>query len=117
MAKFCSNCGNELDEKAYICPKCGVKVNKNQVSNNNDSGSIGYGILGFFLPLVGLILYLCWKNESPKNAKTVGKGALIGLILFLIIFIISFYIFFKIEDSIDGGYNYEYDYDYNLKLN
>lgn len=24
--KFCSNCGAQIDEKAIICPKCGVQV-------------------------------------------------------------------------------------------
>ena len=23
--KYCSNCGNEIDEKAEICPNCGVR--------------------------------------------------------------------------------------------
>ena len=25
---FCSNCGEELPENAYFCPKCGVKTSK-----------------------------------------------------------------------------------------
>jgi|GEM_PF-7022718 len=24
--KFCQNCGSQIDAKAKICPKCGVKV-------------------------------------------------------------------------------------------
>ena len=26
MAKFCTNCGNELDDRAIMCPKCGVAL-------------------------------------------------------------------------------------------
>lgn len=50
----------------------------------NDSGSIGWGILGFFFPLVGLILFLVWKNTKPKCAKVAGMGALIGFCLNLV---------------------------------
>ncbi len=24
--KYCSHCGNELDDEAYVCPKCGYKA-------------------------------------------------------------------------------------------
>ena len=30
MAKFCSNCGNQVDEKAVVCVKCGVSLKMNQ---------------------------------------------------------------------------------------
>ena len=34
MAKYCSNCGNKVDENAYICLKCGVVVNNNMYNQN-----------------------------------------------------------------------------------
>ena len=46
-----------------------------------DSGSIGWGVLGFFFPIVGLILFLVWKSTKPNCAKVAGIGALIGFIL------------------------------------
>ena len=49
----------------------------------NDSGSIGWAILGFFIPLVGLILFLVWRTTKPKCAKMAGIGALVGFILSL----------------------------------
>ena len=48
---------------------------------------IGWGILSFFLPIVGLILFLVWKNKKPRAAKASGIGALVGFILFLILII------------------------------
>lgn len=50
-----------------------------------DSGSIGWGILGFFFPIVGLILFLVWKNTKPKSAKVSGIGALIGFVFNIIL--------------------------------
>ena len=47
----------------------------------NDAPSLGYAFLGFFFPVVGLILYIVWKDQSPLKAKSAGKGALIAVIL------------------------------------
>lgn len=49
-----------------------------------DSGSIGWAILGFFIPIVGLILFLVWKNTKPQCAKMTGIGAIVGFCLGLI---------------------------------
>lgn len=50
-----------------------------------DSGSIGWGFLGCCFPLVGLILFLVWKDNKPKSAKSAGIGAIIGVVLFIVI--------------------------------
>jgi hypothetical protein len=49
-------------------------------ANPLDAPSGGFAVLCFFIPLVGLILYLVWKDEYPLKAKSCGKGALIGAI-------------------------------------
>ena len=41
-----------------------------------DKGGFGWGLLGFLAPVIGLILYLIWKDSKPKTAKSIGKGAL-----------------------------------------
>ena len=46
-----------------------------------DAPSGGYAVLGFFIPVVGLILYLVWKDQTPLRARSAGKGALIGVIV------------------------------------
>ena len=84
---FCRNCGKEIDDKAVVCPHCGVATGKT-AANGDDASSVGYGILGFLFPLIGLILYLVWKNEYPLRAKSVGKGALIGVIVSVVVGII-----------------------------
>lgn len=47
----------------------------------NDSGSFGWAVLGFFFPIVGLILFIIWRQNKPKSAKVAGIGALVGFIL------------------------------------
>ena len=71
---FCKNCGKEIDDKAAVCPHCGVAQNEQQPID--DSGSIGWGVLGCCIPVVGLILFLVWHDTKPKNAKAAGIGAL-----------------------------------------
>lgn len=43
-----------------------------------DKGNIGWAILGFFIPIVGWILYFSWKNSKPGNAKMAGIGGIAG---------------------------------------
>ncbi len=43
-----------------------------------EGSGIGWGILSFFIPLVGLILYCRWKNTKPRAAKAASIGAAIG---------------------------------------
>lgn len=93
---YCYNCGNKLEDNAYVCPKCGVLVKKDTTNNTNvDTGSFGWGILGFFVPLVGLVLYLSWRDDRPKDAKKAGLGALISTIIYAV-FIVLFVILFTI---------------------
>ncbi len=76
---FCKKCGETIDDNAVICPKCGVA--QQQLGNQNDTGGFGYTLLGCCLPIVGLILYLVWKNDKPNSAKSSLKGFIIGMIL------------------------------------
>lgn len=47
----------------------------------DDAPNAGWAVLGFFFPIVGLILYLVWQAEYPNRAKMCGKGALISVIV------------------------------------
>jgi len=81
---FCKNCGNRIDDKAVICPACGVA----QGPVTTDNGGFGWGLLGCCIPLVGLILYLVWKDTKPRTAAAAGKGALFSVIISVAYYII-----------------------------
>ena len=49
------------------------------------SSNVGWGILGFFFPLIGLILFLVWLKSKKGASKAAGIGALIGLIVSIIL--------------------------------
>lgn len=55
-----------------------------------DSGSFGYAVLGFVLPIVGLILWLIWKDQKPRSANLAGKGALVSVIFSFVVTTLSF---------------------------
>ena len=53
----------------------------------DQKGSFGWALLGWFVPLAGIILYFVWKNERPGDAKMALWGALASII---VIFILAF---------------------------
>lgn len=99
---FCKKCGSQLPENTVVCPSCGTVA---EVATQQpyqppyaynppkpyDTGSIGWWFLGFFFPLIGLILFLVWRNDKPLSAKRAGWGALVGVIVsFVSGFLFSF---------------------------
>ena len=94
---YCRNCGAKIEEGTSYCPSCGASQkdgNTNNYNNYNsynqqyDSGSFGWAVLGFFVPLVGLILWIVWMNDRPKSAKMAGLGALASVI-FSVVFSVA----------------------------
>lgn len=84
---FCRNCGSEIDDRAVVCPKCGVA--QQPVQNEvEDNGGFGWGLLGFCIPIVGLVLFLVWKDTKPRTSKAAGKGALISVIVGVVSYIL-----------------------------
>lgn len=48
---YCKNCGEQIDDKAVICPKCGVEVKSGNIGSMNDAPSMGFAVLCFFFPV------------------------------------------------------------------
>lgn len=82
--KYCPKCGRQLVDEAVVCVSCGCAQSKNWATKRQDSSSFGWGVLGFFVPMIGLVLYLLWREERPKRAKSVGVGAIVGTIVSVI---------------------------------
>ena len=80
---YCRNCGAQIPDESKICPECGteqiVTVRIEQPQKEIDAPNTGLAVLCFFFPIVGLILWLVWKDQYPLKAKSCGKGALIGV--------------------------------------
>lgn len=59
-------------------------------TNVVDNGGFLWGLLGCCIPIVGLILFLVWKDTKPKTAKAAGIGALVSVCVAVVYYIIVF---------------------------
>ena len=67
MNKFCTNCGNELNENAVFCVKCGVATNNvvtpvikpKQPGKGLGIASMILGILATFYSICALFIFVC----------------------------------------------------------
>lgn len=84
---YCRNCSKNIDDSATYYINCGTRFDDNN-NETDDRSSFGFTILGFFIPIVGLILFLIYEEKKPKRAKSAGKGALIGFVTKIILSII-----------------------------
>lgn len=61
---YCRNCGNKVDENAYICVNCGVILKKDNNTNNRTiikkNNSNGLGLISIILGIISIILSLSY---------------------------------------------------------
>ncbi len=104
---FCKNCGGKVDENDYICQHCGARISDGKTClyeykkrdnsvKEDDSSSLGFAILSFFFPFIGLILWLVWRDDRPLRAHSCAKGALLGFIVSVICSLLAFIISYSI---------------------
>ena len=82
----------------------GLGASSTQVQSAKEGGTVGWGILGFFLPIVGFILWLVWKDEHPARSRSAGIGCLVSLCLGVVGSIIYIIILFAILGLGSGAY-------------
>lgn len=87
MAKFCSNCGAELNEEQEICLKCGVRVkninggNLNN-SNPNAKSKVAAGLLGIFLGQFGVHnFYLGYTGKAVAQLLLTIFGYILAIFI------------------------------------
>ena len=86
---FCSKCGKEVLDEAVVCTNCGCAINGSSFCKNNDAEEDvpngGLNLLGFLIPIAGLILYCVNVTKTPKKANQIGAFSLAGFLIGLII--------------------------------
>ena len=87
---FCAKCGKEIADEAVVCVNCGCAVNggKNVIAavGGEDIPNGGLNVLGFLIPIVGLIMYCVMHSQTPRKANQIGMFSLVGFVIALILF-------------------------------
>ena len=73
---FCQKCGEEINDEAVVCTKCGCAVEKNQKPEPRpDEPKTVIGVVaGLFLGLIGLLIGICLYKEGTIARKTFIKA-------------------------------------------
>ncbi|HBL2217167.1 TPA: hypothetical protein LP521_001453 [Enterococcus faecium] len=66
--------------------------------DNDDSGSFGWWLLGFLIPIVGLILWIVWHRKKPNNAHASIWGTITSVVVGIALVIIAFFVGLRITD-------------------
>ncbi len=127
---FCANCGASLKEQALAqaqpaapqeqpaAPQAQPAAQERPAVNAapvsayrpgqalDDGKSFGYAFLCFLFPIIGLILYLVWKDTYPLRASSCGKGAIVGVIVSVVSTIFYVIILFALAGAASAGPSY-----------
>ena len=90
---YCSNCGEEISEKAVICPKCGCatqnyKTTETPMIEDKNGIAIAGFVCSFFIPLLGWIFGgIGLSRANKRNGKFKGfaiASIVIASVMFLL---------------------------------
>jgi len=79
----CSNCGKEVADNAAVCLNCGAEIKRPE-----GGGGAGWWLIGFLVPIAGLLMFLLCSDNQQRKAKKAGFGALVGFIVSVVIAIL-----------------------------
>lgn len=102
---YCKNCGKQIDDKAVICPHCGVATDEYALNAQpavQTTKTNGFAIAGFVLSLIGIslgyytfdlvpLLGLIFSIIGLVKSKTYGSGkglSIAGLVISIVMFVI-----------------------------
>lgn len=111
---YCQSCGEETKPEQELCVNCGSRLLSAKgggggvaVSPGEDKPSALLNVVSFCFPIVGLILFIIWRQERPLSSKSVGIWALVGFFVVpLLIFLLVFGLFFLLGIFAESYYFY-----------
>lgn len=102
---FCKNCGKEIDDRAVVCPNCGVQVGTVAPTENktNVLAIVGF-IFAFIMPIVGLICSIIGRNKAPECGGN-GKGlATAGIVISVVWMVLAIIIYAAAACAVAAAY-------------
>lgn len=90
---YCQKCGKEVADDLQVCSNCGGKMMpvpskppspdpKQSFTPKKEPGIGALGIVCFLFPIVGLVLFLIWRQTQRGKANGAGVTALVGFVFF-----------------------------------
>lgn len=130
---YCHQCGKEVSSEVKYCPYCGAALDQQATQqtqyqnggyqpihqqppyygNNDDAPNPGFAILSFFIPIVGLILYLVWNKDYPLKAKSCLKGLITGVVMYFVFICCIFAAIGSIASESYNDYDDSFDWHHN----
>ncbi len=79
---FCKNCGQEIDDKAVVCPHCGVSTQPEAPAavKTNTLAIVGF-VLSFFVAIAGLVCSILARKQCRERGEGGAGLALAGIII------------------------------------
>lgn len=122
---FCKNCGKEIDDKAMVCPNCGVGTDNLSVmtdkGENTNRKANPCAIIGFIFSLIAMlstfIVFVYWVAFAAGLVLSIigyvkakklnsGKGlAIAGIVLCSVSVLLWVLVFFVILAAVGGLFN------------
>lgn len=90
---YCGDCGKKLNSNSKFCPYCGSRVaseNVTVVNSNEDSVNVLLVIASFLVPILGVVLFVIYKDKKSKTSKAYGIAALVGFISKMFFYVLYF---------------------------
>lgn len=103
---FCSHCGKELDDRAVICPRCGIPVKDLELQQPKEKKLNVFSLIGFILSIFFWVTYVgflaslsgfifscigvsqCNKEPNLYKGKGFGVAGIVISILPLILYVL-----------------------------
>lgn len=99
----------------------GGAFNPQAYRNPDEKANVGLCVVSVLFPIVGLILFLVQKNDTPRAAKSYLLCAAISfgvqVLLSIIVMVIMWVAVWAAVPYIDDSFAYDYDYDYDTATN
>ena len=79
------------DQRLCVCLSGVRRVSGQRTEHPAGGGNGGFlwGLLGCCIPIVGLVLFLVWKDTKPRTAKAAGIGALVCVIAYVLLYVLA----------------------------
>lgn len=74
----CRRCSASIPKGTEMCPECGAQqIVRESLDRRIPDGNIAWGLIGFLMPVIGIVLWIAWRRDRPTDSKLSGQGALL----------------------------------------